>query len=99
MFPELLHLDIPDGTVLDGEIIVTDTHGKPDFEAMMERFQSRRSEHKIQYCVFDMIYFKGNRLTLPLIERKELLDSVLKQTETIVKVRSEERRVGKECRD
>src|SRR5207253_3461065 len=88
MFPELSHLDIPDGTVLDGEIIVTDTHGKPDFEAMMERFQSRRSGHKIQYCVFDMIYFKGNRLTLSLIERKELLDSVLKQ-------RSEERRVGK----
>jgi DNA ligase 1 len=85
-FPELLHLDIPDGTVLDGEIIVTDTHGRPDFEAMMERFQSRSSGHKIQYCVFDMIYFKGNKLTLSLIERKELLDSVLKQTETIVKV-------------
>jgi DNA ligase-1 len=86
MFPELLNLDIPDGTVLDGEIIVTDTQGKPDFEAMMERFQSRRSEHKIQYCVFDMIYFKGEKLTLSLIERKELLDSVLKQTETVVKV-------------
>jgi DNA ligase-1 len=86
MFPELHHLDIPDGRVLDGEIIVTDTQGKPDFEAMMEKFQSRRSEHKIQYCVFDMIYFKGEKLTLSLIKRKELLDSVLKQTETIVKV-------------
>ena len=49
-FPELLQLNIPDGTVLDGEIIVTDTHGKPDFESMMERFQSRSSGHKIQYC-------------------------------------------------
>ncbi|MCQ6281698.1 RNA ligase family protein [Bacillus sp. EB600] len=85
-FPELLHIDIPDGTVLDGEIIVTDTQGKPDFEAMMERFQSRRSEHNIQYCVFDMIYFEGKKLTIPLVERKVLLDSVLKQTETIVKV-------------
>lgn len=35
MFPELLDLDIPDGTVLDGEIIVTDAHGKPDFEAII----------------------------------------------------------------
>jgi DNA ligase-1 len=85
-FPELLNLDIPDGTVLDGEIIVTDTQGKPDFEAMMERFQSRRSDHRIQYCVFDIIYFEGKKLTLPLLERKQLLDSVLEQSEIVVKV-------------
>jgi DNA ligase 1 len=85
-FPELLALDIPNGTVLDGEIIVTNSEGKPDFEAMMERFQSRRSEHKIQYCVFDIVYFEGKKVTLPLIERKELLDSILEPNETIVKV-------------
>lgn len=28
-FPEFLQLDIPDGTILDGEIIVTDQQGKP----------------------------------------------------------------------
>lgn len=33
-FPELLNIDIPEGTVLDGEIIVTDPARKPDFEAM-----------------------------------------------------------------
>ncbi len=32
-FPELLNIDISDGTVLDGEIIVTDPDGKPDFES------------------------------------------------------------------
>jgi DNA ligase-1 len=69
-FPELLTLDIPDGTVLDGEIIVTDSQGKPDFEAMMERFQSRRSEHRIQFCVFDIIYFEGKKVTLPLRKKK-----------------------------
>jgi len=40
-FPELLTIEIPDGTVLDGEIIVADSDGKPDFEAMMSRFQSK----------------------------------------------------------
>jgi DNA ligase 1 len=39
-FPELLTIDIPAGTVLDGEIIVTDPAGKPDFEAVMSRFQA-----------------------------------------------------------
>jgi DNA ligase-1 len=34
-FPELLQLDIPNGTILDGEIIVTDQQGKPDFEAII----------------------------------------------------------------
>lgn len=86
-FPELLDIDIPDGTVLDGEIIVTDQVGKPDFEAMMQRFQSKRSLHKIQYCVFDVIYVNGEKVThLPLVERKQLLESQIDQTENIAKV-------------
>lgn len=86
-FPELLNLDIPNGTVLDGEIVVPGPQGKPDFEAMMERFMSSKSEYKIQYCVFDIIYFKGKKVTLlPLVERKELLDSILEPTESVTKV-------------
>jgi DNA ligase 1 len=86
-FPELVYIDIPNGTVLDGEIVVIDTLGKPDFEAMMERFMSRSSNHKIQYCVFDAIYLNGKKVThLPLIERKKLLDTILDPTEVITKV-------------
>lgn len=86
-FPELLDIDIPDGTVLDGEIIVPGPQGKPDFEAMMERFQSSRSSTKIQYCVFDVLYHQGIQITsLPLIERKVLLESFLPQSETVVLV-------------
>ncbi len=86
-FPELLHLNIPDGTVLDGEIIVSDSEGKPDFEAMMERFQSKRSEHTIQYCIFDVLYHKGEKVThLPLLQRKELLDSLVENEKHISKV-------------
>lgn len=57
-FPELLTIEIPDGTVLDGEIIVADSDGKPDFEAMMSRFQSKWSmleNSTLSYVVFDLI--------------------------------------------
>lgn len=87
-FTELLQLDIPNGTILDGEIIVTDQQGKPDFEAMMERFQSKKSELTIQYCVFDLLYYNGQNVThLPLYERKELLDKIVEDTDMISKVR------------
>lgn len=36
-----MDLDIPDGTVLDGEVIVAASGGAPDFEAVMERFMSK----------------------------------------------------------
>ena len=87
-FTELLQLDIPNGTILDGEIIVTDQQGKPDFEAMMERFQSKKSELTIQYCVFDVIYHNGQKVThLPLYERKKLLEKIVEDTDMICKVR------------
>ncbi len=86
-FPELLNIEIPDGTVLDGEIIVTDKDGKPDFETMMERFQSKRSNHHIQFCVFDVVYHKGKKVThLPLIERKEILESLIRNDQHFAKV-------------
>lgn len=86
-FPELLDIDIPNGTVLDGEIIVTDSEGKPDFEFMMEKFQSKKSEHIIQYCVFDIIYFQGEKVKLPLVQRKELLEKVVNETNKVVLVK------------
>lgn len=78
MFPELLNLAIPDNTALDGEIIVSDARGRPDFEAVMERFRSKKTSHPITYCVFDIIYFNGEKVTFwPLIERKVLLAKVI----------------------
>lgn len=80
LFPELHSIDIPYGTILDGEIIVTDQKGCPDFDAMMERFQSRRSEHHVTFCAFDILYYDHDSVMyLPLIERKELLKRILPQ--------------------
>lgn len=86
-FHELSDIDIPDGTVLDGELVVSDSEGKPDFEAMMERFMSIKLKHKIQYCVFDVIYFSGKKVTnLSLVEQKDLLASFLEPSEHITLV-------------
>ncbi|WP_019156860.1 ATP-dependent DNA ligase [Robertmurraya massiliosenegalensis] len=77
-FKELLDLPLPDNIVLDGELIVTDQHGKPDFESVMERFHSNRSTHKIQYAAFDIVYYDRKKVThLPLIERKSILEKVI----------------------
>ncbi|MEH7181094.1 ATP-dependent DNA ligase [Neobacillus vireti] len=75
LFKEIYqNIDIPNGTVLDGELIVPGADGSPNFEYVMERFKSPRSDHFLQYCVFDIIYFNGNKVDkLPLLKRKELL--------------------------
>jgi DNA ligase 1 len=77
-FPELHNLDISPGTVLDGELIVTDSAGKPDFEAMMSRFMSSRDKTPISFVAFDVIQHEGERVNkIPLLERKEILADII----------------------
>jgi DNA ligase 1 len=87
-FPEMLSLDIPNGTILDGEIIVSGAGGKPDFEAMMSRFMSKRNTLEngtLSYVVFDVIQYKGESVTgLPLIDRKQLLDEIITQDSILI---------------
>lgn len=78
MYPELYHIDLPNGTILDGEIVSPDEEGKPNFEYAMERFKSKNSPHLVQYCVFDVIQYNGEKVwPLPLLKRKELLASII----------------------
>lgn len=88
-FPELvddIYANVPDGTILDGELIVTGIDGKPDFEAMMERFKSRKSKHKATFCVFDIVkYNKKDMNNLPLIVRKGALETAFSDTSNMVK--------------
>jgi DNA ligase 1 len=85
-FPELLNLDIPKGTVPDGEVVVTDSSGKPDFEAGMSRFSIFNSDkvkymakhEPVSFVVFDVLYHKGEKVThLPLHVRKEILGGII----------------------
>ena len=62
--------------VLDGEIVVVDDLGRPDFQ-MLQDYPKREKGHLLYY-VFDLLYFQGHDLTgLPLLRRKELLRRVL----------------------
>jgi bifunctional non-homologous end joining protein LigD len=62
--------------VLDGEIVVVDERGHPDFQ-LLQNYQKSGSGHLLYY-VFDLLYFQGHDLTsLPLLRRKELLKKIL----------------------
>ena len=62
--------------VLDGEIVVVDDRGQPDFQ-LLQNYQKTGSGHLLYY-VFDLLHFQGHDLTgLPLLQRKELLKKIL----------------------
>jgi bifunctional non-homologous end joining protein LigD len=62
--------------VLDGEIVVVDDLGQPDFE-LLQNYRKTGSGHLLYY-VFDLLHFQGHDLTgLPLLRRKELLKKIL----------------------
>lgn len=61
--------------VLDGEMVALDAKGRSRFQLLQNA--GRENVH-LQYCVFDLIYLDDRDLRRrPLIERKELLESVL----------------------
>src|SRR5690606_33247130 len=62
---------------LDGEIVVQDSRGVPDFQALQNAFESARPQD-IVYYAFDLPYFNGYDLrNVPLRERRALLRQVL----------------------
>jgi DNA ligase D-like protein (predicted ligase) len=68
--------NLPEGTVIDGELVALGTDGRPDFN-MLQNFRS--AEAKITYYAFDILVHKSRDLTmLPLSERREILRTVIK---------------------
>jgi bifunctional non-homologous end joining protein LigD len=67
---------------LDGEIVVVDDKGHPDFQ-MLQNYRKSGKGHLL-YFVFDLLYFRGHDLTnLPLVSRKDLLKKILPSSEKI----------------
>lgn len=65
------------GTWLDGEVVVLGPDGMPDFNALQNAFDGRRTG-EIVYFVFDVPYFEGYDLRVaPLAQRRALLDAWL----------------------
>jgi bifunctional non-homologous end joining protein LigD len=66
----------PGDVVLDGEIAVVDSSGRPHFQWLQEYPDEKRGE--LVYYVFDVLYYDGRDLTsLQLLRRKELLREIL----------------------
>jgi ATP-dependent DNA ligase len=68
--------NLPTNTVIDGEVVALDESGRPNFN-LLQNFRTAASH--IHYFVFDLLVYEGRDLTrLPLIERREIMRSVLK---------------------
>jgi bifunctional non-homologous end joining protein LigD len=68
--------DLPENTVVDGEIVALDDAGRPNFSLLQH---SKSQANRICYFVFDLLVYQNRDLTqLQLIERREILRSVLK---------------------
>lgn len=91
-YPELTSavraLPIP-GLVLDGEVVMLDAEGKPDFHKLSFRGQLHRTSEvqraalsaPVTYVVFDLLGAAGYDLRgLPLLVRKSLLERILPKT-------------------
>jgi DNA ligase D-like protein (predicted ligase) len=65
---------LPDGTVVDGEIVALDDDGRPVFN-LLQNFTSESA--RIRYFVFDLLCYENRDLTrLPLLKRRETLRSL-----------------------
>jgi bifunctional non-homologous end joining protein LigD len=65
---------LPDGTILDGEIVAVDAQGRPVFNALQN---AQKSGRPIFYYVFDLLYERGRSLLdQPLRERRARLDEI-----------------------
>ncbi|HWV72994.1 MAG TPA: DNA ligase D [Pseudosphingobacterium sp.] len=61
--------------IIDGEVVVFNDEGKPDFDAIQ---LYNGHETPIQYCVFDLLWLDGQDLReFPLFERKDLLRKLI----------------------
>jgi bifunctional non-homologous end joining protein LigD len=67
---------LPFEALLDGEIVVVDAQGRPDFE-LLQNYHPGGTGHLLYY-LFDLLHFQGHDLTgLPLVKRKEFLKKIL----------------------
>ncbi|HEJ83215.1 MAG TPA: ATP-dependent DNA ligase, partial [Desulfobacteraceae bacterium] len=66
-----------DRFILDGEMVVLRSDGKPDFQALQNILKEETSGRPVYY-IFDILYGSGYDLTsVPLLDRKRILQKLL----------------------
>ena len=76
LVPELAALPIPEGSVLDGEIVVCDSRGRPSYDLLAGRLGPKASRRGFgpTFVAFDLLYLGGRPvLGRPLVERRRRL--------------------------
>lgn len=72
---EFTKLNLPSGWY-DGEIVVQDDKGAPDFGALQKSFDENKSDQIVLY-VFDIVYISGHDLReLTLVNRRNILTNL-----------------------
>jgi bifunctional non-homologous end joining protein LigD len=80
-YPEVASLRLPEGVVIDGEIVAFDESGRPSFELLQQRMNlSHRAQVAevartvpVSYVVFDLLYAGADVTRQPLAERRARL--------------------------
>lgn len=68
--------------ILDGEIVVINDEGKPDFQKLQHIEQFRT--YPLHYYVFDLLELNGKKLySVPLVERKKMLQEIISVNDVI----------------
>lgn len=79
-FPEIASVEIPDGVVIDGEVVAFDDEGIPSFSLLQRRTGFRGSgtgaRTGVNLVVFDVLFHGAAVVDLPYEERRELLSSL-----------------------
>ncbi|TLP98580.1 ATP-dependent DNA ligase [Nesterenkonia salmonea] len=90
VFPELSELAdlVPDGTVLDGEVVALNSSHRPDFGLLQRRGRLTKNREieraaariPVHYMVFDILHTAehGDLTDLPYTERREILRKFVK---------------------
>jgi bifunctional non-homologous end joining protein LigD len=88
-FPELGGLPLPEGVVLDGEIVAFDEQGRPSFDRIQKRTGfgglGTGDRTAVNYVVFDVLYHEGEvRTGLGYEQRQEILSDLDLQPPLVV---------------
>jgi bifunctional non-homologous end joining protein LigD len=74
---------IEHSAILDGEVVILDKNGIPQFNAL-QNYNPKTTKGHLHYFVFDLLFLNGHSTTdLPLLDRKELLKDVLPESNHI----------------
>lgn len=97
LYPEIVDAlkKLKSSLVLDGEIVVFNEHGKPDFQKLQQFGEFKKGS--LVYYVFDCLSVNGKSITnLPLLERKKILKKLIADKDAVVRYADHITEHGKE---